>query len=214
MRWWGWPHHFNFWCVCPCLPCHPPTNHLQAPSQPPTTTFQPQQLPNKHHTNATSPHKPTAHPVDCHVTHSNDPRPHKYVAQPPHHLTPPLFEGCGCYLHPHHTAATNNKKSRDSGVIPAVSSIQTHECGGPRMLLPQPAVPMNAGAATNSAHECQRHCQQYPPTLALLPTSNSHAPMLACLLTKVISGEHLYFSLPNFLFHHIVHVLISLLKYN
>ena len=74
--------------------------------------------------------------------------------------------------------------------------------------------PKNASAATNSAHECRRHCQQHPPTPAPLPTSNGHAPTLARLLTKVISGEHLYFSLPNFLFHHIVHVLISLLKYN
>ena len=111
-----------------------------------------------------------------------------------HRVTSPLFKGCGRYLHPRHTAATNNKKSRDGGVIPAVSSIQTRECGGPQTLLPQPAAPMNASAATNSAHECQRHCQQHPPTPAPLPTSNGYAPMLARLLTKVISGEHLYFS--------------------
>ena len=76
------------------------------------------------------------------------------------------------------------------------------------MLPPQPVVPMNASATTNSTHECWRHYQQHPWMLAPLPTS------LARLLTKVISREHLYFSFSHFLFHHIVHVLISLLKYN
>ena len=184
--------------TCPLTTSEHLPSHQQLPLNPDNCPTSATRMPH-HHTNPLSIPLTTTSPTP--TTH-NPTNAQENMAQPLCHLVPPLFKGCGCYLHPHHTAATNNKKSRDGGVIPTISSIQMCECGGPQMLPPQPAVPMNTGVTTNSAHECRCHCQQHPPTPVPLPTSNGHAPTLACLLTKVISGEHLYF--PFLIFYSII----------
>jgi hypothetical protein len=62
---------------------------------------------------------------------------------------------------------------------------------------------MNAAVAINNAHE---RCRTYLPAT---PSMLVGMPYLARLLTEVLCSEHLYFFLSNFLFHYIIHVLIS-----